>query len=317
MTCLVLSQSPNDTELDFNHTYSEGHVSGEFDGFTNLIPILICSVSVLGLLGNGAVIWLLGFRIKRTPFTTLFMNLAVADFGVLLVETCYSITFLLRQFEIHFLYSDTLRFLFYWFMYNTSQFILTVISVDRCVSVLFPLWHRCQRPTHLATILCTVIWIVFFLWDIIVGSPLCFSQYNVLGACIIHYHFFITALVCTPFIIISTSTLFIKLCRRFKEHHKRKASKAILFALLFYLTFAFPVNVCIIINSFSSLITYKIALWSYLSVVLNSSVNPLIYFLTGRRKGRWRESLMVILQRLFRDEEESTQQSQPLEQNQL
>uniref|UniRef100_A0A8B9ICZ8 G-protein coupled receptors family 1 profile domain-containing protein n=1 Tax=Anser brachyrhynchus TaxID=132585 RepID=A0A8B9ICZ8_9AVES len=45
------------------------------------VTLLIC---LCGLVGNGAVLWLLGFRIRRNPITVYILNLAVADFTFLL-----------------------------------------------------------------------------------------------------------------------------------------------------------------------------------------------------------------------------------------
>ncbi|KAM8970890.1 mas-related G-protein coupled receptor member X4-like [Sarcophilus harrisii] len=45
----------------------------------NWTDILSLLIAPLGLVGNGAVLWLLGFRIRRNPFSVYILNLAVAD----------------------------------------------------------------------------------------------------------------------------------------------------------------------------------------------------------------------------------------------
>ncbi|XP_009875152.1 PREDICTED: mas-related G-protein coupled receptor member D-like, partial [Apaloderma vittatum] len=40
----------------------------------------------------------------------------------------------------------------------SSLGLLTAISVERCVSVLFPIWYRCRRPKHLSGIVSGLLW---------------------------------------------------------------------------------------------------------------------------------------------------------------
>ncbi|NXQ37510.1 MRGRD protein, partial [Alaudala cheleensis] len=42
-------------------------------------------ISLCGLAGNGVVMWFLGFHTKQSPFTVYILNLAVADFCLLLL----------------------------------------------------------------------------------------------------------------------------------------------------------------------------------------------------------------------------------------
>ncbi|ETE71987.1 Mas-related G-protein coupled receptor member H, partial [Ophiophagus hannah] len=46
-----------------------------------------------GLPLNGRVIWLLGFQMKRNPFTMLILNLAITDLGVLIFMPILSIRY--------------------------------------------------------------------------------------------------------------------------------------------------------------------------------------------------------------------------------
>ena len=53
-------------------------------------------ISLCGLVGNGAVLWLLGCRIRRNPITVYVLNLAVADFTFLLFMLTYTLLNLLK-----------------------------------------------------------------------------------------------------------------------------------------------------------------------------------------------------------------------------
>ncbi|KAK9402967.1 mas-related G-protein coupled receptor member H-like [Crotalus adamanteus] len=113
------------------------------------------------MLGNGLVIWLLGFSIKRNTFAIYFLNLSVADFGLLTTELIIEIHWFFTHLYCDFPYElfQTVLLL----MYSAGQFLLTVISIDRCISVLFPIWYRCHRPVHLFTAVCAVIWATSFI----------------------------------------------------------------------------------------------------------------------------------------------------------
>lgn len=320
------SQSPNDTGLGLYHREP---IPSYY--FLIIIDILACSACIFGLVGNGTVIWFLGFRITRTPFTTLILNLAVADFGLLLAEINLIIVFSFGHY--YYYYDDDYYHHYYYryyydilvvsyslilFLYNVSQFLLATISIDRCVAILFPIWHRYHRPRHLSTILCLLIWVVFFLYDIIIGLIWYFNLHDIKFFYELRdYHFFSTALVCTPLILLSTLTLFIKACCQLKEGHRRKVIKAVLLTLLFFLIFAFPVNICVIVGKIQKSFGWTLQAICFLCGSLNSCVNPLIYFLVGRKKReRFRKSLKLILQRLFKEEEEPEEDAQPSAQTQ-
>ncbi|NXB82922.1 MRGRD protein, partial [Donacobius atricapilla] len=51
-------------------------------------------ISLCGLVGNGVVMWFLGFHTKQNPFTVYILNLAVADFSLLLLFLLLMLAFL-------------------------------------------------------------------------------------------------------------------------------------------------------------------------------------------------------------------------------
>ncbi|KAJ6650496.1 hypothetical protein lerEdw1_007204 [Lerista edwardsae] len=260
-------------------------------------------VCILGIWGNGIVIWLLGFCMKRSPFTVYILNLAVADFGVLIavpvrdvVEcTCSDFSVAVAESCIQ-------------FVYCASQFLLTSISFDRCVSVLFPLWYRCRRPEKLSTILCTLIWLLSFLVNAICTTLHLLGVFRVLSP--LFYVYLVNAVVCLPLITVSTLILVIRICFRPQLRHQGKLLMAILLSLFFFLILAFPMNVLCLVYfdqpdpDYDTLLSNHLFKYGALSACLNSFVNPLIYFLIGRTKsGFCRENLKLILQRVFSEEE--------------
>lgn len=282
----------NDTEAI--HSKSKIYLPGFLGTVIYSLIILIC---IPGIIGNGAVIQVLRCRMKKNPFTVYILNLAVADSGTLL--------FLFISAILHMTIDDSLIEIMEGFVFTfcTGQLLLTIISIDRCLALFFPIWHRCHQPPYLSTIVCVVTWIVSILFCgihytlILVKGRRKFSLF---------YHVFIYIAVCIPVMIVSALALLIKGYIKSQMQKRRKLLKAILLSLFFFLIFSFPpiaIYAVFVIssNKYLSLITFV-----YLFACLNSSVNPLIYFLLGRRKEHHsRYNLKINLQTLFKEEEES------------
>ncbi|NXD28408.1 MRGRD protein, partial [Spelaeornis formosus] len=101
-------------------------------------------ISLCGLAGNGVVLWFLGFHTKQSPFTVYILNLAVADFSLLLLFLLLMLAFLTiatfctSLFPVihHFSYlMFALGFLSHVFDLS-SLGLLAALSVERCISIL-------------------------------------------------------------------------------------------------------------------------------------------------------------------------------------
>ncbi|XP_039202541.1 mas-related G-protein coupled receptor member H-like, partial [Crotalus tigris] len=251
---------------------------------------------------NGIVIWLLGFQIKRNPFTVLILNLAIADFGHLIFMTISCINIF-----IGFIQPGIPQKIFY-FLFNVTYinglFLLTAISIDRCVSVLFPIWHQCSRPKYLSPAVCAILWIFSFLLN---GISLNLNHLS-LSYMYIDLPLVMTVVLCLPLITTSTVILFIKICLKSKQLKRRRILVMILITLLCFLILTFPLYIYVFITHFIknwNLIDINELYFYYcLCASLNCSVNPVIYFLVGRKKkARSRENIKVIFQRIFREDE--------------
>ncbi|XP_032078957.1 mas-related G-protein coupled receptor member H-like [Thamnophis elegans] len=262
---------------------------------------LILITCCIGLVGNGYIIWLLGFQIKRNCFTTFILNLAIADFGFV---TCAFIH------HIHpftnFLQYNISYYVFNYFtrvMLINANFLLAAISIDRCVAILFPIWHRCSRPNHLSSVVCAILWISCFLLSGIISVMEIFLKHPM-----ILLHFLLIAIICLPLITFSTVVLFIKVCLKPKQKNKGRLLLMILITLLCFLILAFPLCIFGMIISFSNTnFDNRLYHWLHCTALfscLNSSINPVIYFLVGRKKGvQSKESMKVILQKVFKEGE--------------
>ncbi|XP_060099089.1 mas-related G-protein coupled receptor member H-like [Heteronotia binoei] len=264
-----------------------------------IIYSFVFVICIFGFVGNGIVIWFLGFCMKRNAFTIYILNLAVADFGVFIsvVLRCLIQFYLPAPLLVFY----TFEYLFT-IMFCTSQFLLTVISIDRCVSVFFPLWHRCHRPPHLSITVCALIWLLNSLFC---GIQILSKVWELFDFDLPLFQFFMNAVLCFPLLTVSTLTLLLKVCCKPKQHKRGKLLTVILVTLLVFLIVAFPFNVVVLHNYLSASLSVSLFYYGFFCASLNSGINPLIYFLVGKKKkGRVRENIKAIFQRVFKEDEE-------------
>ena len=117
-------------------------------------------ISVLGILGNGLVIWVAGFRMALTVTTLCYLNLAIADF-LFTATLPFFLVVSARKGQWPFgwllckltnFFADTNLF--------ASVFLINFIALDRCICVLRPVWAQNYRTVSLAIKLIIVPWIL-------------------------------------------------------------------------------------------------------------------------------------------------------------
>ncbi|XP_073511436.1 formyl peptide receptor 2-like [Phyllobates terribilis] len=115
-------------------------------------------VFALGIIGNGLVIWIAGFRVKNTINAVWFLNLAIADF-----LCCASLPLRIADWATIFsLLSSLPDFAFcivnlFLFTLNMSSSVLLMI-IDHCVSLVCPFWAKVLRTYKLVSITAAIIW---------------------------------------------------------------------------------------------------------------------------------------------------------------
>ncbi|XP_067397582.1 mas-related G-protein coupled receptor member H-like [Emydura macquarii macquarii] len=310
------SLPPAEYGLDNKMKYNETE-SVVYDEDPVAIFCVILLISLVGLVGNGIILWFLGFRMKRTPFTVYILNLAIADTCFLLCSVVYIITYMVTD---PFSVTEVIIFISYLchilalLMYSSSLYLLTAISTERCLSVLYPIWHRCRRPRHLSTIICALVWALSTLLSgsaaflCVLSFGICNMSYVPIGV--------LNVLIFPPIMVLSSLTLFIKVQCSSQRRQPGKLYMVILLTVLFFLLFAVPLSVQIF--QFSRHV-YSSNLVSYILASANSSINPFIYFLVGCcRNQRFRTSSKVALQMAFEEkaeprEDEESPRANPVE----
>ncbi|KAM4801049.1 N-formyl peptide receptor 2-like [Urocitellus parryii] len=143
-----------------------GSESYESPGYTvlEIIPLVVLAVTfVLGVLGNGLVIWVAGFRMTHTVTTICYLNLALADFSFTAILPIRIISMAMGGI-----------WPFGWFLCKLvhvmvninlfgSVFLITLIALDRCICVLYPVWAQNHRTVSLAKKVIVAPWILALL----------------------------------------------------------------------------------------------------------------------------------------------------------
>ncbi|XP_061205325.1 proto-oncogene Mas-like [Neopsephotus bourkii] len=271
-------------------------------------------ICVFGMVGNGIVLWFLGFQMKRNPFTVYILNLAVADCSVLLVYillilgyvnltiVCYGFDNFLPFFTM---YIGAVPFLCH-LLVLTSLGLLTAISTERCGSVIFPIWYRCHRPKHLSGIISGVLWasIGSFSFSIYICSLFGQRLYTLFASVGIVY-----SVILSVTMLISNVSMVMRLRCGSQRRRLGKLYVAVVLNVIFFFAFGMPFSV----NAFLKLLYYGFLFHERVTLVLallNSSINPVIYFLVGScRQRRFRGSIQVALRRVFEEKERSKEES--------
>ncbi|XP_038174365.1 mas-related G-protein coupled receptor member D [Arvicola amphibius] len=277
------------------------------------VTFLAMVTCVLGMAGNSMVIWLLSFRVQRSPFCVYVLNLAVAD---LLFLFCMAS---MLGLETGLLLPDSTSTKIYegmrrikYFAYTAGLSLLTAISTQRCLSVLFPIWYKCHQPRHLSAAVCGVLWVLALLMNFLASffcvqfwhpnKELCYMTDMVVSSVILG--------IFMPIMILSSTILLIRVRKNtlLRRRRPRRLFVVILASVLVFLTCSLPLGFYWFFLYWEELSQNVVSLYiclSRFSSCLSSSANPVIYFLVGSQKShRLQDSLGAVLGRALRDEPE-------------
>uniref|UniRef100_A0A8C3MNU0 Uncharacterized protein n=1 Tax=Geospiza parvula TaxID=87175 RepID=A0A8C3MNU0_GEOPR len=249
---------------------------------TSLTPRLIAfagvclGISLCGLAGNGVVLWFLGFHTKQSPFTVYILNLAVADFSLLLLFLLLLLAFL-----------SLARFVFVLgfpcHVFDLSSLgLLAALSVERCISVLCPIWYRCHRPRHLSAVVSGALWA---LAGAFVSSLYLTSTYSEDSGTAVAGVALAICVVFSLMMLVSNLILFLKLRCGSRRRQPGKLFVAIMLNILLFFAFGIPFCVEVFINLPDSGDLFPEDPSLFLAL-LNCSLNPVIYVLVGSCRRR-------------------------------
>lgn len=253
----------------------------------NVLSAVIVLFCVAGMVGNTIVIFYLSFRIKLNQSTVYILNLAVADllFSVgccifFLYYLCYinQIPVSAQSVPIMGKFAE----LIVHFSFNGSLFFLATLSCERCLSVCFPLWYKCQRPIHLSGILCAVMWVLSLVIAIVerfLHHELRPTVYIVTSA---------VFLLITVLMVCSSVVLLIQIQKSSVECRPLKLYIVVIVAVINFLISLAPSRVLRMVYFFAVIPTPYVKVIALIVICLcsafNSAANPYIYIVVGRWK---------------------------------
>ncbi|XP_072520966.1 chemerin-like receptor 1 [Salminus brasiliensis] len=274
-------------------------------------------IFILGVAGNGLVIWIVGFKAKKSVVNTWYLSLALSDF--LFCGTLpFSIIHIIKQDWIFGLFMCKFMFFAVYFNWFSSIFILVIISVDRCVVVKFPVWAQNKRTTRKASVIAVLVWILSAAYCLPSAYSLgvqnngqnqtknCFYSYTkdqktVDVVCDLFLGFVI------PFLIIVVC--YVVIMRKLKIDQMAKSKKPFKIMTALIVTFV----VCWLpYHTFSlmdlNLRKYKNFLNSGYKIALilangNSCINPFLYTFTGKDFKKQCKTLLSKIENAFEEEE--------------
>ncbi|XP_044537379.1 mas-related G-protein coupled receptor member D-like [Gracilinanus agilis] len=304
---------PTHSDMLQNHSEQTSGAStphnGTRDAFDEFVRCLTLFTCICGVIGNGIVLWLLSFHIKRTPFSFYVLSLAASDFTYLFLEVIWVINYLLYrpnfQNIVNLLTNMGLHVTF-----TVGLGLLASISSQRCLSILFPIWYRNHHPKRGPMIVCSILWIM----SLLLNPPkvyYCVVQMEVLppSGCDLMSKLSGTLMLSLLLLMtLSSLILFIRILWSAKRYKPKKLVILILLTVSVFLLCAVPHGINHSVFNWRALYNHTFHEISYFLSCVNSSANPLIYFFIGSLKHqRLKEPLRVVLQRALRDDSDLTE----------
>ncbi|CAB1346944.1 unnamed protein product [Coregonus sp. 'balchen'] len=277
----------------------------------HIISIVMYSISfVLGVTGNGIVIWVTAFKSKRTVNSIWLLNMAIADF-VFVLFLPFSIDYVLRDFHWSFglVMCKLNSFVSVMNMYASVLFLM-MLSLDRYVSLVHLSWSQRCRSVWRAWVVCGCVWGVSALLSLptlifrdtmsLRDRVVCFNNFNVQDGHTAAVRHITLVVVRTavgfllPFsaICVTGILLVIKVHQSDDSVYLSSFSKTVSAVILaFFLCWApFHTFSLMELSMHSSLYLHDVLKTGFpLATSLaffNSCVNPLLYMLVGKKVRR-------------------------------
>ncbi|KAM4827287.1 chemerin-like receptor 1 isoform 2-T5 [Thomomys bottae] len=303
---------------------------------TGVIEVFVAVYSIicfLGILGNGLVIVIGSFKTKKTVNTVWFLHLAVAD---LLFNIFLPIHIAYVAMHYDWVFGLTLckmsNFLLIHNMY-TSVFLLTAISLDRCVSVLFPVWAQNHRSVRLACVACLVIWVLAFFLSSpslifrdttpLHGKVICFNNFSLAADASAsaqphldsvgysrHLGVTVTRFLCgflVPLLLITTCYLII--VHKLRRNHLAKTKKPFKVIVAIIITFFLcwgPYHTIYLLELRhatlpATTLSFALPLATAIAIA-NSCMNPILYVFMGQDFKKFKVTILSRLANALSDD---------------
>ncbi|XP_030606458.1 chemokine-like receptor 1 [Archocentrus centrarchus] len=277
--------------------------------------VIYCLIIILGTLGNGLVIYVTGFKMKKTVNSVWFLNLAIADF----LFTAFLIFSVISLSQNH-------QWPFGEFMCKLNTFVsvvnmfasiftLTAMSLDRCLSIWVVVWAHNKRTVCKARLLSAGIWVTatvcsapYATFRTVLehnGSRFCGYSTNMthIQKWSLYIFRFVMGFV-IPFLVIFASYVAIGIRVMHIQKTRKQRSRRIIFAIIFAFFICWlPFHV---FNFIELKARTNPDLWGIVRIMgpltvclafLNSCLNPILYVFTcDEFQKKLRQSICGVLE---------------------
>ncbi|XP_053324120.1 mas-related G-protein coupled receptor member D-like [Spea bombifrons] len=313
--------STNVTDINTTEYHDSGFSNDAYIHFTIAAAVAI-ALCLFGMVGNVIVFWYLSLKIKRNKYTVYIINLAAADLifliftAVIMMVNINTMVGKNPEFTGKQKLLTALEIVYDSALYS-GMFFLTAISMERCFSAVFPMWYQCYRPKNLSLIACFLLWIIAWL-EALLENLVCPSEdfdAQTTSCTGVELMIFITGIgLCLPLMVLSSITLMIMVKRTFQLNCTPRLYIIIIIAVIIFVLSVIPFQFVWFMLYFQLLpldVQYvSIYFASVFGTVLNSIINPYIYFIVGRQ---WKEkslhSIQDALKRAFKDDKKENPSS--------
>uniref|UniRef100_A0A4W3K2S2 Si:dkey-148a17.6 n=1 Tax=Callorhinchus milii TaxID=7868 RepID=A0A4W3K2S2_CALMI len=298
--------------------------------------LVLGSAFLIGVPGNFLVIWIILCTMRqRSPTVVLILNLAVADFLVLITLPLWIYAFL-NSWDFGQAMCKIISYIVCCNMY-ISVFLIMMMSIDRFLAVLYPFVIQKWRKNHVVVKTVLVVWILAFLFSIPIllvqeidtdpsGNQQCFYRnYSSDGQQkIICLGLETSVGFAIPFTVLTVCYMCVgKRVKQMTYKKKNQTSMLIARIVIVFVVCWFPYHLFNLLEIASILIeTTEVSTrfkhisdtGSYLSGALafiSSSINPLLYAFAARnfRQGFLSSKLAKVFEQMIENtKEESTKE---------
>ncbi|XP_034030977.1 chemokine-like receptor 1 [Thalassophryne amazonica] len=288
------------------------------EGLTSIdltTAVIYCLIFGLGIIGNGLVIYVTGFRMKKTVNSVWFLNLALADF----LFTAFLIFQIISVFQGFWPFGQLMcklsSFVTAINMF-ASIFLLVGISFDRCLSIWVVVWAQNHRTICKTQLICAAIWLISVGCSVpntIFREVLPYKGKTVCAyspqwgrdkpKILIIVRFILGFLI--PFLIIFAAYIAIGVRAQRIQRMKKRRPFRIIFIILAFFVCWLPFHVFQLLEiTRGSNMTIKIGGRLAVSLAFfNSSLNPLLYvFMCDEFQKKIKQSLYLVLEHAFAED---------------
>ncbi|KAL6465894.1 hypothetical protein MHYP_G00260270 [Metynnis hypsauchen] len=260
--------------------------------FYAVAEVVIC---VLGIAGNGLVIWITGYNVKKSVISTWYLSLAMSDV-IFCFTLPFSVIYVVSKNWPFGLFMCKFRSFILWLNMYSSIFLLVIISVDRCVLVMFPVWAQNKRTIRKASVIVVFAWIIAAVCSTpsAVFRVVRHSTYKQRTTCVYKYIYkknYIATVTCRfvssfviPFLIIVIC--YVVIIRKLKSNHRVRSKKPFKIMTVLIVTFLIcwlPYHTLLLIKLHEKYhLSITIQRFCFILVSANSCLNPFLYAFMGK-----------------------------------